>query len=622
MATPDSARRRRRARPGGQAATPPRRTRRRRPDQPIDGALVRRAFLLLAVPLLVLAFTIGTPGPFPAPTLPPAFDGDSATQLATELARDFPDREPGTEGALGAAGWVRERLALYGLPTTEDAWDEAIPGLGTVRLRNLVTVIEGSSSDAILFLSHRDNTGSGPGANDNASGTAALIELERGYGRLGTIAGRPKPEHTLIFLSSDGGAYGGFGAERFASSSPLRERVRAVVSLDAIAGSARPRLEIAGLAARSPAPALVRTADVRVADQLGASPAWPSSLAQLVNLGIPFGYGEQAPFLGREISALRLTTDGDVGGDPIVDTPARLDRRQFVRLGRAAESILASLDNGIDLAGGTNGYVYLGPRIVRGWAIEFVLLVALVPFLVGVVDLFARSRRRQLPLSGAWRALRTRVGVWLWVGFVIGLGALAGVFPRGSPLPPAPDSPAVTDWPALGLALVAILATAGWWRARRVLTPHAAAMPDQILAGYVVSLLALAGIAIATAAINPYALIFVIPSLYAWLWLPQVAFAEAGWRRDCLFGIGLGGPALALVAVGTQLELGLNTPLYLVSLMTLGFVSWPTVLVLIAWAAVATQLGALASGRYAPVAARDSRGSRPSASSQGEKANA
>ncbi len=114
------------------------------------------------------------------------------------------------------------------------------------------------------------------------------------------------------------------------------------------------------------------------------------------------------------------------------------------------------------------------------------------------------------------------------------------------------------------------------------------------------SLLALGGVAIATAAISPYALLFVVPSLYAWLWLPQID-ARRGWLRDGLYGIGLVGPALAVVAVGTQLELGLNTPLYLVSLMTLGFVSWPTVLVLIAWVAVAAQLGALASGRYTPV---------------------
>ena len=577
-----------------------RQARRRRAEQPINTRLVRGAALLLIVPLTLLAFSIGRPGPFPASALPPSFDGASATALATDLSHDYPDRAPGTLGADGAAHWVEEKLGLYGLGSREDAWDETIPGLGRVRLRNLVTVIPGARPDAILFIAHRDNSGIGPGANDNASGTAALIELARGYGRLGTIAGRPKPQHTLIFLSSDGGAFGGFGAERFASTSPLRTRVRAAVSLDALAGTARPRLETAGLAPRSPTPALVRTADVRVAAQVGRAPARPGWLTQLVALGMPFGYGEQAPFLGRKISAIRLTTADDSGGGATSDTPEQLDRVRFVRLGRAAESILASLDGGIELAGGTAGYVYLGSRIIRGWAIEFVFIVALVPFLVGAVDFFARCRRRRLPLAGAWRALRTRVGFWLWCGFVVGRAALAGVFPRGSAIPPPPDSPAVTDWPVIGLMAVGALAVLGWLRARQRLVPAMPATADELLAGYAVALLSLGGVAVATALISPYGVVFVLPSLYAWLWLPQ-AGQRSGWIRDTLYGIGLAGPALAAVAVGTQLGLGVHTPLYLVSLMTLGFIPWATVLVLIAWAAVAAQLGVLTAGRYRQV---------------------
>lgn len=555
------------------------------------------------MPLLLLALTIGRPGPFPASALPPSFDGPSATALAVELARDYPDREPGSAGATGAADWVREKLGLYGLTATEDRWEETIPGLGRVSLRNLVTVVPGATADAILVLSHRDNSGVGPGANDNASGTAALIELMRGYGRLGTVAGRPKPQHTLVFLSSDGGAFGGYGAERFASTSPLRNRVKAVVSLDALAGSARPRLEIAGFAPRSPAPALTRTADVQVAAQIGRTPARPGWLVQLADLGIPFGYGEQAPFLGRKISAIRLTTAGDSGTGAERDTPTRLDQAQFVRLGRASESILAALDGGIELAGGTAGHVYLGSRIIRGWALEFVLIVSLAPFLAGSIDLFARSRRRRLPLPGAWRALRTRFGFWLWIGLLVGLGALAGVFPRGSAIPPPPDSPAVTNWPVAGLVALGALAAFGWWRAHKELAPAGPANGDDVLAGYAVALLALGAVALATALVSPYGLVFAIPSLYAWLWLPQVEH-RSGWARDLLYGAGLAGPALAAVAVGTQLGLGLNTPLYLVSLMTLGFIPWTTVLVLLAWAAVAAQLGALAAGRYRPVGRR------------------
>ena len=554
-------------------------------------------------PLLLLALTIGRPGPFPASALPPSFDGPSAVALASELATYYPDRRPGSAGATGAADWVKQKLGLYGLEAGEDAWDETIPGLGRVRLHNLVTVVPGATPDAILVLAHRDDTGIGPGANDNASGTAALIELARGYGRLGTVADRPKPAHTLIFLSSDGGAYGGFGAERFAATSPFRSRIKAAVSLDGLAGSARPRLELAGFEPRSPAPALTRTADVQVTRQLGRPPARPGWLVQLVDLGVPFGYGEQAPFLGRKISAIRIATAPDDDTAAAADTPARLNPTRFLRLGRAAESILASLDGGIELAGGTAGNVYLGSRIIRGWAVELVLLVSLVPFLAGAIDLFARTRRRRLPLPGAWRALRTRLGVWLWFGLLIGLGALAGVFPRGSAIPPPPDSPAVTDWPVAGLTVLGVLALLGWWRAHRALAPVAPAVPDEVLAGYAVALVALGAVAVATAVVSPYGLLFAIPSLYAWLWLPQVERRSA-WARDALYGIGLAGPALAVVVVGTQLGLGLDAPLYLVSLMTLGFIPWSTVLILIAWAAVAAQLGALAAGRYRPVGRR------------------
>jgi hypothetical protein len=124
-----------------------------------------------------------------------------------------------------------------------------------------------------------------------------------------------------------------------------------------------------------------------------------------------------------------------------------------------------------------------------------------------------------------------------------------------------------------------------------------------VLAAYADSLVALGGVAIATALISPYGLLFVVPSLYAWLWLPQME-RRSSWARDVLYGIGLTGPALAVVAIGTQLGLGVDAPLYLVSLMTLGFVPWTTLLVLLAWAAIACQLGALAAGRYRAVPRR------------------
>ena len=573
--------------------------RRRSSVEPINSPLVRSAFLLLAPALLVLGFTIARPGPLPAPALPPSFDGASATALASELAQVHPNRVPGTPGAADAARWFSDKLALYDLSVGDDTWTEAIPGLGRVRLQNLTTVVKGASTSAIVFVAHRDNSSGGPGANDNASGTATLIELARGYARLGSPASRPQPQHTLVFLSSDGGAYGGYGAERFARTSLLRTHVVAVVSLDGLASSVEPRLVISGLAARSPAPALLRTADVRIAGQLGSAPARPGWLVQLADLGIPFGYGEQAPFLGRHISALRIATSDDAHRASPADVPEQLDAQRFGELGRAAETLLGSLDAGVELAGGTAGYVYLGERIVRGWAIQLVLVALLVPFLVGVVDLLARSRRRGLGLRAAWRGLRARFGLWLWIAAVVAGGALAGVFPRGAAIPPPPDSPSIPSWSTPGVIVVGLLVLLGWIRIRRGLAGGMEPSSDDTLAGYVVALVVLGGVAVATAFVSPYGLIFVLPSLYAWLWLPQLQ-QRGGWRQDLLYGIGLIGPALALVVIASQLDLGLDAPLYVVSLMTLGFVPWTTVIVLLAWAAVAAQLGSLAAGRYRP----------------------
>jgi len=74
-------------------------------ERPINARMVRGTWLLVALPLLLAAFTVGRPQPLPPPALPPAFDAVTAEQLARELARDYPDRSPGSDGfrAAGAS---------------------------------------------------------------------------------------------------------------------------------------------------------------------------------------------------------------------------------------------------------------------------------------------------------------------------------------------------------------------------------------------------------------------------------------------------------------------------------------------------------------------------------------
>ena len=167
-------------------------------------------------------------------------------------------------------------------------------------------------------MAHRDNTGIGPGANDNASGTAALVELARGYAQADTPAGeRVRPAHTLVFLSTDGGAFGSLGAVRFAKQLPFR--MSSPSSTCADRGPGPPRIVIAGETPRSPAAGLVETAAKRVLEQTGSRATRAGFGAQLLDLAFPFTLYEQGPFVARGIPAITLTTAGERPPDAFTD---------------------------------------------------------------------------------------------------------------------------------------------------------------------------------------------------------------------------------------------------------------------------------------------------------------
>jgi hypothetical protein len=223
-----------------------------------------------------------------------------------------------------------------------------------------------------------------------------------------------------------------------------------------------------------------------------------------------------------------------------------------------------------------------------------------VPFSLGLFDLIVRGRRRALPFRPALRALRTRFGLALFAGALVWLGAIAGVFPTGAPLPLAPFTDVLGDPPIVSLMLLCSTFAVVWLLGRRRLVPFASPSPEERLAALATALGALGLVAFALALWKPYALVFVLPSLYAWLWLPLEGRL---WQRALLFGLGLAGPVLALLVLASQLGVSaLGVVVYLVGLTTVGYVSLGTALVVLAWLASAAQVAALAFGRYAPYA--------------------
>jgi hypothetical protein len=561
--------------------------------------MYRGTWLMLAVPLLLAAFSVARPTPLPAPGLPPAFDGGSASALATELARFYPDRFPGDPGATAAAEWFRRQLEPHRVQVHSERFSTKVAGYGTLQFENLVAVVRGRSQRRIVILAHRDGLGLGPGVNDNASGTGALIELARSYAAVGQGAEdeRERPAHELVFVSTDGGTLGGVGAAHFAENSVYGENVDAVLNLDTIGGPGVPGLQLAGDQPRSTPGALVRTASARILEQTGREPRRPSALRQLLDLAFPFSLYEQAPFVGAGIPALTITTGGDRPPVPSHDTTVNVAR--VGQIGRSAQALVGSLDQGLEIAPSTSSYVYLGTRLVRGWAVQLILIGALLPFLAATVDLFARCRRRRIPLAPALRSYRSRLAFWLFVGLVSAVLAVVGVWPDGTARPLTLENDATRALPLGGLLALGVLALLGWLVARHRLLPRREVTVEEELAGHTATLLALGVIGLLVVATNAFALIFLLPSLHAWLWLPQIR-DRPFWMRLGVYALGFAGPALLVGSFAFRYGLGLEAPSYLAELAALGYVPIPLIVLGLAWLAAAAQLATLLAGRYAP----------------------
>ncbi len=589
-------------------AVPPERRRPRRGslERPISGRIYRAAWLVVAVPLLVAAFSVGQPVALQQPRLPPSFDRTTAVQFATELARDFPDRRPGSSGAKGATDWVSARLRDYKFSVERQEFDADVPGLGSQHFVNLIATAPASSAtnvprsqDVIAVVAHRDNIGGSPGASYNASSTGALLELARD---LGTAA----LSHTVVLVSTDGDVYGSLGSAEFATNWALRDRLAAVINLDAIGGAGAPHLHFTGDTPRTPASTLLATAEASVEAQGQTTPLRPNALSQLIDLAFPFSLYGQSPFIAQGTPAVTLSTAGARTPDAKGDTIAALDQQHLDELGRSAQALLGSLDAAADVASGTESYVWTGTRLIRGWTIQFVLLASLLPFLAATVDLFARCRRRHIALRPALRSLASRLGLWLWIGVLFLFFSFSGIFPNGEPRPIAPSSPVADDWPVVAIGVFAGLVALGWLVTRPRLAPTRAVTRTDELGGHLAAMLVLGIVALVVAAQNPFALIFILPSLHAWLWLPHAS--ERG-RAAALgvYAIGFAGPLLLLGSFAFRYGFGLDALWYVVALTSVGFVPVALVLSFLVWGAAAAQVGTVAAGRYAPYPAADER---------------
>jgi Peptidase family M28/Peptidase family M1 domain/PDZ domain len=116
-------------------------------------------------------------------------------------------------------------------------WDKEIKG-ERINLKNIIGKIEGSDkklkNDYVIIGAHYDhlkteNTIVYPGADDNASGIALMLELARFYSE-------HKPARTLIFIAFDGEEDGRIGSKYFLQSLKKSEfkEINAMINIDTV----------------------------------------------------------------------------------------------------------------------------------------------------------------------------------------------------------------------------------------------------------------------------------------------------------------------------------------------------------------------------------------------------
>jgi hypothetical protein len=171
---------------------------------------------------------------------------DTARLLAhvrTLAADSFEGRRTGTPGGMKARSYVRSALQATGVQPVGASLEHpfSFPGRDSALIHgsNIVGMIRGTrhAGRYIVVTAHYDHVGIGRpvdgdtiynGADDNASGTASVIELARYF------AAHP-PENSMLFVGFDAEEIGLRGARAFVADPPVpRDSIIMNVNMDMV----------------------------------------------------------------------------------------------------------------------------------------------------------------------------------------------------------------------------------------------------------------------------------------------------------------------------------------------------------------------------------------------------
>ncbi|MDY6925421.1 MAG: M20/M25/M40 family metallo-hydrolase, partial [Pseudomonadota bacterium] len=250
---------------------------------------------------------------------------------------------------------------------------------------NLVGVLPGRDPalPAVALMAHYDTVPASPGAADDSAGVAALLESVR------ALRARGPADRTLVVLLTDAEEIGLDGARVFWGGHPLRDRIGAVINLEARGGGGRALMFETGRGAAETV-ALFARAGVRADGGVTTN-----SLAAFVYERMPNGTDFTIP-KNRGVQGLNLAFIGrpDQYHAP-TSTPEALDRGSLQHIGsQTLESVdLLLRAEALPARGAEAVYADLYGRVLlrhspaAGWG-----LLALALTLLGAAGWRARER--------------------------------------------------------------------------------------------------------------------------------------------------------------------------------------------------------------------------------------
>ena len=342
---------------------------------------------LVAVLVVIGITPLGAPRPAPVKSAATEFSAGRAMTVLRQIAAT--PRPIGSRQAASVRRTIVERLRALGLTPRVQRVDVVSAEDGRVAgtVRNVIVRLPGTApSRTVLLVCHYDSVPVAPGAADDGSGVATLLETAQALG-----AG-PRPRNDVVFLFTDGEERGLLGARAFLRDDPLARGVGVVLNFDS-PGSSSPALMYQ----------TSRGNGRLVSELLRAAPhPYTSSLMYEVSRRVPVESDFQ-PFIAAGVPGMSFgALDGPAHEHTGYDSLANFDPASLQHEGETALA-LARRFGGMDLWDLRQpDLVYfdtLGSVAVsygRGWVLPFVGLAAAL-FAVAVT---VAARRRLLSLRG------------------------------------------------------------------------------------------------------------------------------------------------------------------------------------------------------------------------------